>query len=199
MKIIKKIENNDIFLAQNGCSNSIEKIIEKYQYYIIKISQKFFLQDGDKDDLIQEGNIGLLKAIKYYNEKKNIKFITFAILCIKNQIVTAIRRSNAKKYMILNNSIDLNSKTIETNSKYLYIHKELACPEKKLLEKELFSAFNKYLIKNLNKFEKKVFPFLNKKIKYSEIAEILNVSSKKIDNTVQGIRKKIKKFNNSLH
>lgn len=76
------IEKEDIILAQNGDEESIEKIIREYQGAIYKNNLSFFLKGGDSDDLMQEGFIGLIKAIKSYDENRNACFSTFANLCI---------------------------------------------------------------------------------------------------------------------
>lgn len=130
--------------------------------------------------------MGLIKAIKSYDENKSTNFNTFANLCVKRQIITAVKTSNSLKYQNLNNYLPKNLilNYEDTNISYFYN------PEKLILAKEFTSLLKEYLEKNLSNFEKQVFYYLKKDYKYTEIAKILLKSPKKIDNTIQRIKKK---------
>lgn len=97
---------DEIRLAKVGDNEAIEKILMNYKDYISKSSKLFYLNGGDRDDLKQEGYIGLLKAIKYFDKKKCDNFDVFAHLCIKRQIFTAIRKSNNIGNQGLNSAIE---------------------------------------------------------------------------------------------
>lgn len=180
--------NNYVYLAQNGDEEALEKIITDYQGLIYKISSSFFLKGGDFNDLSQEGYIGFLKAIRTFKDDKGASFSTFATLCIRRQIITAIKTANSDKYKILN----LNNE-IEDNTDFK-MNSVLKTPEDILLGKELANLLKIYLAENLSLFEKKVFFYLCKQNTYIEIANILDESPKKIDNTIQRIKKKIKQY-----
>lgn len=180
------IQSNDIYLAQRGYIEYIDKIIKYYYPLIYFYNKNFFLQGGNKDDLIQEGIIGLLRAIKSYDSTKNIKFNSFASLCIQRSIISAIKRYNSLKNIPLNNTVY--KKQEDNDNLFLTI----VTPEENLLEKE-FSKILKYtLIKNLSKFEQIVCSYLITGYTYIEISKLLNTDIKKIDNAIQRIRNKLK-------
>ncbi|WP_297487710.1 sigma-70 family RNA polymerase sigma factor [uncultured Cetobacterium sp.] len=186
------IQKEDIILAQQGSEDSIEKIIRMYQKVIYRNNQKFFLKGGDRDDLMQEGIIGLMKAIKSYDENRNACFSTFANLCIRRQIITAVKNYNSDKYKFLNQATQGDSSTIlEETSVYSKPSLTFNSPEDIFLGKELIKYLGAFLKGNLSDLEKIVFSYLCKQYTYIEIAHILNESPKKIDNTIQRVKKKI--------
>lgn len=187
------IEKQDIISAQNGNEESLEKIIKEFQKNMYHNNHSFFLKGGDKDDLIQEGLIGLIKAIKSFDESKNTCFSTFANLCIKRQMITAIKNHNSDKFKNLNQAIleENGGMDIEENTQYRSPSLNFYSPEDIYLGKELILSLRKYLSENLSSFEKEVFKYLIKEYSYLEIAEILNEKPKKIDNAIQRIKKKI--------
>lgn len=177
-----------INLAQNGDCEALEKITEDYKGLVYKTAHLFFLKGGDYYDLSQEGFIGLIKAIKTFNENKNTSFSTFANICIRGQIITAIKKSNSDKYKALN----LNNESDEEID--LIIKNNYYSPENILLGKELIELLKIYLNNNLSFLERQVFLYLCKEYTYIEIAILLNEPPKKIDNTIQRIKKKIKHY-----
>ncbi|MEG0069396.1 sigma-70 family RNA polymerase sigma factor [Cetobacterium sp.] len=186
------IEKEDIILAQNGNEESIEKIIREYQGTIYRNNRSFFLKGGDSDDLMQEGFIGLIKAIKSYDETRNACFSTFANLCIRRQMITAVKNYNSDKYKNLNlamqgDGYSNHEESVRYNSPSLGFYS----PEDIFLGKELVNLLTDFLSENLSELEKKVFKYLCQEYSYIEIAELLNEPPKKIDNTIQRIKKKI--------
>lgn len=184
----------DILLAKSGNEEAIERIFSNYKSYIVRNSQNFYLKDGERDDLEQEGYIGLLKAIKYYDENRHIDFDIFVYLCVKRQMFTAIRNSNTLKSKSLTNAILMNKQVIfedlNSNKKSF----EFYSPEDIVLGKELILSLKKYLIQKLTCFEKDVFYYMIKGYTYTQIANKLLEKPKKIDNTIQRIKRKINKF-----
>ncbi|MGL5089000.1 MAG: sigma-70 family RNA polymerase sigma factor [Cetobacterium sp.] len=186
------IEKQDIILAQSGDEDSIEKIIKEYERAIYKNNHSFFLKGGDSDDLMQEGLIGLIKAIKSYDDSRNACFSTFANLCIRRQIITAVKNHNSDKYKNLNQAMQGEGfSTHEENIHYSYPSLGFYSPEDIFLGKELIKLLTVFLDENLSNLEKKVFTFLCKEYSYVEIASFLDESPKKIDNTIQRVKKKI--------
>ena len=190
---------NDILMAKSGSEKATEKIILNFKNYILKKSQCYYIRGGDIEDLQQEGYIGLLKAIRYYDETKYTDFNGFAYLCIKRQMLTAIRDSNTVKNQGLNEAIDGKDEIIEN---VLCKHDrsiELYSPEEIILGKEMLYSLNKFLELKLTEMEKKVIKYLFKEYTYSEIAFKLSIEPKKIDNCIQRVKKKIciflKKYN----
>ncbi|MGL4977082.1 MAG: sigma-70 family RNA polymerase sigma factor [Cetobacterium sp.] len=186
------IEKKDIFLAQNGDEESIEKIIKEYQGAIYKNNRSFFLKGGDSDDLMQEGFIGLIKAIKSYDDNRNACFSTFANLCIRRQMITAVKNHNSDKYKNLNQAMQGEGySTHEESVHYSFPSLGFYSPEDIFLGKELVNLLTSFLEENLSSLERKVFSYLCKEYSYIEIATFLDESPKKIDNTIQRVKKKI--------
>lgn len=138
--------------------------------------------------------IGLLKAINAYDENKNASFTTFAILCIKRQIITAIKSSNSGKNKILN--MAMYSPETEDNSNIAYETKSFNFynPEEIYLSKERFRLLNQYLKNNLSKMENEIFEYMLSEMTYTEIAKKTGRDPKSVDNSIQRIKKKLNGF-----
>lgn len=186
--------NSEILRAKNGDEEAIEQIFLKFKKSIVGISRNFYLKDGDSDDLQQEGYIGLMKAIKYYDEKKQNNFDKFAYLCIRRQIITAIKMSNSNKNQSLNLAVLEGDEKCEEGLCNFEKSIDFYSPEEIILTKELLKELRKFLKINLTDMEKSVFVYLFENITYSEIAKRLVKEPKKIDNCIQRIRKKIFTF-----
>ena len=145
-------------------------------------------------DVLQEAMIGLLKAINAYDETKNASFTTFAILCIKRQIITAIKSSNSGKNKILN--MAMYSPETEDNSNIAYETKSFNFynPEEIYLSKERFRLLNQYLKNNLSKMENEIFEYMLSEMTYTEIAKKTGRDPKSVDNSIQRIKKKLNGF-----
>lgn len=192
------MEDMNILLkkAQAGDSEAVNKILKEYTKLLDFNAQKYYLLGGEQEDLVQEGVLGLLKAIKYYDETKS-SFSSFANLCIRREMITAIKRANSQKNMILNEAVKNNKKIekleYEEESYELDNYESLeATPEEAVLLKEKIEEFKKFSVNNFSKFEKEVLNYLLRGYSYREIAQILTKDLKSIDNTIQRIRKKWK-------
>ncbi|MCJ8343732.1 MAG: sigma-70 family RNA polymerase sigma factor [Cetobacterium sp.] len=187
------ITNTLIKEAQNGNEEALNEIFEECKSLITLKNRKYFIIGGDKDDLFQEGMIGLIKAIRAYDETKS-SFKTFALLCIKRQILTAINTDNAGKNRFLNQSI--NDFYITEEDDFSYDNRSLSFynPEELFLAKEKLNLLENYLEGLLSKMEMAVFRKMEQGYSYVEIAEILGITSKASDNCIQRIKKKINKF-----
>ena len=190
------MEDMNILLkkAQAGDSEAVNKILKEYTKLLDFNAQKYYLLGGEQEDLVQEGVLGLLKAIKYYDETKS-SFSSFANLCIRREMITAIKRANSQKNMILNEAVKNNKKIekleYEEESYELDNYESLeATPEEAVLLKEKIEEFKKFSVDNFSKFEKEVLNYLLRGYSYREIAQILTRDLKSIDNTIQRIRKK---------
>lgn len=181
--------------AQSGDSEAINLILKEYSKILSFNAQKYYLAGAEKEDLQQEGILGLLKAIKFYDETKS-SFSSFAFLCIRREMISAIKKANTKKNMILNEALKTNA--ILEDSAYFdddehninnYISPENN-PEEAYLLKEEIDEFKKFSKDNFSRFEKEVLTYLIRGYSYREIAKILSKNLKSIDNTIQRIRKK---------
>ena len=187
------ITNSLIQQAQNGNEDAINEIFEECKSLITFKNRKFFIVGGDKEDLFQEGMIGLLKAIRAYDESKS-SFKTFASLCIQRQILTAINADNAGKNKFLNQSVNDFFLTEEDDFSYENRSVTLYNPEELYLAKEKLELLENYLGEILSEMEIAVFKRMEQGYGYVEISEMLGISAKALDNCIQRIKKKINKF-----
>ncbi|MHB8131702.1 MAG: RNA polymerase sporulation sigma factor SigH [Mobilitalea sp.] len=184
---------------QNGDQPAIDYLLEKYKYLVRSKAKALFLIGGDKDDLIQEGMIGLYKAIRDYRSNKDNSFFNFADLCISRQIYSAIKASNRKKNIPLNTYISLytpaygdNSDTEEKEALVDIIHqKYVSNPEELVIDKENTSMIEYELVRRLSDLEKQVLGLYMQDLKYIRIAEVLGKEPKTIDNALTRIKTKL--------
>lgn len=180
--------------AQNGDENAIEKLLSSYKPLVNKIARSYFLTGGDIEDLVQEGMIGLYKAIKTFKKGKPASFMTYAGTCIKNQIQTAVRIASSEKNMVLstalpierNDSFDDEEEEIE-----IVLPSPLPKPDEKVENKENFETITKQIVKSLSQLELKILISYLKGYNYSEIAQQNNISKKSVDNALSRIKTKL--------
>jgi len=182
-------------MAQEGSVTAEEFLINKYKELAKIKSSVYFIVGGDKEDVIQEGMIGIFKAIREFREEKTTSFKTFAEVCINRQIISAIRKANLRKHQILNESVSLSqeqdSKDGQKPLQERLRSKDNDDPETLMLMKEIMA----FLIEDSNELfsplEQKVLAEMLQGKKYKEIAMTLHRSSKTVDNAMQRIKKKI--------
>lgn len=172
---------------QNGDEEAFNTLMKRYKALVISKAREFYLIGGETDDLIQEGTIGLLEAVNSYNKEKNVKFITFATLCIKRRLIKAVEFDNTKKNKPLNSSISYERKLIEGSIDE--INYDLN-PEKIYIEKITTQGFINELKKTLSVMENQVLKYFLDGDNYKEIAKKLNKTEKSIDNCINRILKK---------
>lgn len=163
----------------------VEKLLESYKPLVISIARRYYLAGAELDDLIQEGMIGLYKGIITYDSSKNDSFTNYASLCIKRQIISAIKKSNSLKYSFFQDLISEDD---------FYINEIPSIdenPESRIIIKEDFSNLKQEILAKLTDFEKKVLrEYLNGK-SYDEIALKLGLNKKSVDNALSRIRNKL--------
>lgn len=191
------LDNNYILEIKNGNVDALNKIMEKYKSYVYLKAKPFFIVGAEKEDIIQEGMIGLFKAIKGYDLDKDVSFKSFADLCIKRQIITAIKTSNRQKHIPLNSYISL-SKTPsnEDDDREIIelIDKDpIPDPLETITIKETYKKIEMKLTEILSDFEQKVFTEYIAGESYANIAKKLDSHQKAIDNAIQRIKKKFEK------
>lgn len=175
-------------------SDALQKIIERYTPIINNKANKYFAIGFDKNDIIQEGMIGLLSAVKNYDNESNTSFKTFANLCIDRKLITLLKSANRQKQMPLNNAISLNKKIngdIEENDNELMeIIDNGYNPVDDFINKEYYKRITYNLYNKLSKHEKDVLnEYLTGK-SYAEIAQKLNCQEKSVDTALTRIRRK---------
>lgn len=196
-EIIKKVKlNNDKF--------ALNYLIHKYKDVVNMKISKYYLNGAEKEDIEQEGLIGLYKAIKGFNLEKQNSFKTFANLCIERQIITAIKGSNRQKHMPLNSYLSLNTSNYENENGEeegqlieVLDANTIEDPLDTVTKNEYYKMIEKTIDESLSDFEKQVLAKFIDGQSYVQIAESLNSPVKSIDNAIQRIRKKaIKNIDN---
>lgn len=190
-----KLSDEEVIkLIKSGDKNALDYIMHKYKEVVnIKVS-KYFIIGAEKEDIVQEGLIGLYKSIKNFDPEKENSFKTFANLCIERQLITAIKTSNRQKHMPLNSYLSLNMSAYEDEETETVIDvfdsSLTEDPLETLTKKEYYIAIENAIDKSLSDFEKKVLNRFAKGESYVQIANKLNTPVKSVDNAIQRIRKK---------
>ena len=198
MEFEKMSENDIINLAQKRENAAMEYLLEKYKPLVRQKTRKLFLIDGDKDDLIQEGMIGLFKAVRDYQVGKDTAFRTFADLCISRQLYSAIKKSNRLKNQPLNSYVSIYSDEFsdadELAGDRTVISSgsdNIANPEAIMIDRENAIDMQNKMFDKLSKMEREVLKRYLEGMTYQEIAADMEKSPKSIDNALQRIKGKI--------
>ena len=193
-KLIENIKNED--------QNAFNCLVERYNDLVNMKASKFFMAGAEKDDMVQEGMIGLYKAVKSYVPQKQNSFKTFANMCIERQLITAVKNSNRQKHIPLNSSVSLNASAYDDNEDVDRIDilniKTLNDPSDIIANQEYFKDIQEKIKENLSEFELMVLNEYEKGKSYAAIAEKLNAKTKSVDTAIQRIRKKANKIKNNI-
>ena len=193
----KKTDEELVEIIKTGDKLAANYIIDRYKNLVnIKVS-KYYIAGAEKDDIMQEGLIGLFKAIKCYSPEQNSSFKSFANLCIDRQLITAIKTSNRQKHMPLNSYLSLNMNAYDSDDEEnnttvmeIFNNDTIEDPLDTLTKKEYYKRVELAIDKYLSKFEKKVLNRYVQGESYVQIAEKLDAPVKSVDNAIQRIRKK---------
>lgn len=186
-----------ISLVKSDDKYALDFIIEKYKDLVNMKVSKYFIIGAEKEDIIQEGMIGLFKAIQSFNPNKQNSFKTFANMCIERQLITAIKTSNRQKNIPLNSYLSLNTAAYEddedTTVVEVFNSHLTEDPLDTITKKEYYKRVEEAIDKSLSNFEKQVLARFIKGESYVTIAEKLDTQVKSVDNAIQRIRKKASK------
>ena len=197
------ISDEDIIeLIKNNDKEALEYLIAKYHDLVVGKVSKYFIIGAEEEDIIQEGLIGLYKAIMNYKKDSASSFKSFANLCIERQLITAIKTSNRQKHMPLNSYVSLNMPAYDEDNDSNNSSYELGemlntdtseDPLDMITKQEYIKNVEDVIDKTLSSFEKQVLNRYVQGESYTEIANGLNTQVKSIDNAIQRIRKKTNK------
>ena len=191
----ENMTNEEIVSLAEKDRSAEEFLLNKYKNLVKSRAKMYFLAGGDNDDLMQEGMIGLFKAIHDYNSDKQASFYSFAELCVKRQIFTAIKTAARQKHQPLNTYISLNKPVYEDVSERTLVEtlaeRESVDPEKLYIMHEKLKDIEKEIDEKLSDLEKRVLILHLQGMSYQEISEIINKPTKSIDNALQRIKKKL--------
>ena len=193
-KLIENINKDD--------QTALNCLMGRYNDVVNMKANKFFMVGAEKDDIIQEGMIGLYKAIKSFDKQKQNSFKTFANMCIERQLITAVKNSNRQKHIPLNSSISLNSAAYEDNEDMdkmdILDVKVLNDPSDIVADREYFESMESKIKENLSDFELQVLHEYENGMSYADIAKKLNAKVKSVDTAIQRIRKKANKIKENI-
>lgn len=180
---------------KEGDEQALSFLLDKYKDLVNSKVGKYFIIGAEREDIIQEGMIGLYKAIRGFDHCKQNTFKTFANLCIERQLITAIKSSNRQKHMPLNSYLSLNTSAYDNDEDGTELIETFEVdtiedPLETIMKKESFDEIQKTMHKSLSKFEKQVLDRYIQGESYEIIAKRLDTPVKSVDNAIQRIRKK---------
>ena len=194
-KLIENIKNDDHV--------ALDCLMKRYNDIVNMKANKFFMIGAEKEDIIQEGMIGLYKAVKSFDTEKQNSFKTFANMCIERQLITAVKNSNRQKHIPLNSSVSLNAAAYDDNEDVDKIDvldiKTLDDPSEIIAEREYFESMENKIKEALSEFELQVLHEYEKGKSYADIAIKLNAKVKSVDTAIQRIRKKANKIRDKIN
>lgn len=188
-----------IVRLRDGEEKITDYIMEKYKNLVRSKAKSMYILGADRDDLIQEGMIGLFKAIRDYDTGRDASFSTFADLCVSRQMYTAIQAAGRQKHAPLNTYVSLYAGTSEKGEgeEWELIHSLISqvekSPEELLIDKENLELLEKTIERELSSFEKQVLDLYLTGMKYHQIARVLGRDEKSTDNALQRIKGKLRK------
>jgi len=186
-----------VALSQGGDGQALAYLLDKYKNFVRSKARSYFLIGADHEDIVQEGMIGLYKAIRDFKSAKLTSFRAFAELCVKRQIITAIKTATRQKHFPLNSYVSLNKPLYDEESDRTLldvIEGRVTNPEDLYISQEDLSSIQNQIGELLSDLEQQVLSaFLDGK-SYQEIAEMLGRHVKSIDNALQRVKRKLYKF-----
>ena len=188
-----------ILRIRDGEEKITDYIMEKYKNLVRSKAGSMYILGADREDLIQEGMIGLFKAIRDYDIGRDASFATFADLCVARQMYTAVQDAGRKKHAPLNSYVSLyagnGSDKTEEEKKLLdsLVSRDEQNPEELLIDRENVERIEKAIESELSSFERQVLDLYLTGMKYTEIARVLGKDDKSTDNALQRCRSKIRK------
>ena len=185
-KLIENIKKDD--------NIALDCLMKRYNDVVNMKANKFFMIGAEKEDIVQEGMIGLYKAVKSFDVQRQNSFKTFANMCIERQLITAIKTSNRQKHLPLNSYLSLNNSAYDNDEDTelieIFNSRTAEDPLDTITKKEYYESVENAIDKNLSSFEKQVLSRYLQGESYVDIATKLDTPVKSIDNAIQRIRKK---------
>ena len=186
-----------VMLAKKGDQEAYNHLINKYKNFIRSKTKSYFIMGAEKEDVIQEGLVGLYKAIRDYNPERKTSFKAFAELCITRQIITAIKTATRQKHLMLNTAISIDKPIYDDDSDRTLVDviaiSKVCDPEEIYMRMELSKDLKEKIKKTLSPLESQVLTAYLEGLSYQEMAERLGRHVKSIDNALQRIKRKIEK------
>ena len=180
-------------LAKNNDEDATNLLFSRYKNRVNSIARSFFLVGGDIEDIVQEGMIGLYKAIQSYSADKKASFKTFASVCIKHQIQNEVKKASSEKNKVLSAAIPLFEQVDfdDEEKSEVMLMSDLPTPDDKVIADENANELNSQINKNLSHLEKKILSLYLRGYNYNEISQLGQVNKKSIDNALTRIKQKL--------
>ena len=182
-------------LSAEGDKQATEHLLAKYKNLVRARAKDYFLAGADREDLVQEGMIGLFKAIRDFDITKQASFLGFAEVCVKRQLITAVKTATRQKHMPLNSYVSLNQPVYEDETERTLVdmlaERESVDPEEMFLRREKAEAMETEIAQKLSGLEQSVLSLYLSGMNYQEIAVELARPAKSIDNALQRIKRKL--------
>ena len=196
-EIVNKTDEEIVLVAKTGNNIAQDFIINKYEQFVKAKAKSYFLIGADKEDIYQEGMIGLYKAIRDFKDNKESSFRVFAELCITRQIITAIKTATRQKHIPLNTYVSLNKPIYEEDSERTLLDvidgMKITDPEALIIGKEDVADIELQIRSVLSSLEMEVLNYYLDGKSYQEIAADLDREAKSIDNALQRVKRKLEK------
>lgn len=191
-----------VALSQQGNDRALDYLLDKYLAYVKNKSLSYFIAGADRDDIIQEGMIGLFKAVRDFSSDKSVSFKTFADVCVTRQILTAVKNASRQKHAPLNFYVSLNKPIAEGDDDSTLVdildQPVEKSPEDILIEKEKTTEIGIEMKGLLSEFEFLVFSLYMQGKSYVEIGKEIGRPPKSVDNALQRIKKKFEKISSEI-
>ena len=198
MKLEHLTDEEIVDLAQYGNVGALEYLINKYKNFVRAKARTYFLIGADREDIIQEGMIGLYKAIRDYRYDRQASFRAFAELCVTRQIITAIKTATRQKHIPLNSYVSLNKPVFDEESERtlgeVVTTEKDGNPEELFINQENLLDIESTMRKILSPLEQEVVDLYLEGKSYQEIAEQLNRHAKSVDNALQRVKRKLEQY-----
>ncbi len=191
-----------VFIAQQGSDSAFDYLCDKYRVVVRNKSLSYYIAGADRDDIIQEGMIGLFKAVRDFSASRGVSFKTFADVCVTRQILTAVKNASRHKHAPLNFYVSLNKPVSDDSSDDSTLmdvigRNDDANPEQIVLNKEKATVLGEKMNEALSDFELLVLSYYLQGDNYVSIGEKIGKDSKSIDNALQRIKKKLEKISSA--
>ena len=198
----EKMTDEKLLEISKEDKKALNCLLERYNNVVNMKANKFFMIGAEREDMVQEGMIGLYKAVKSFDLNKQNSFKTFANLCIERQLITAVKNSNRQKHIPLNSSVSLNASAYDENDDTTIMEvletNTVDDPSDIIAQKEYYNFIETKIDESLSGFEKKVLDQYKQGKSYATIADTLNTKVKSVDTAIQRIRKKAIKIRDSI-
>ncbi len=185
-------------LAQGGDDRAFDYLLDKYRVLVRKKSSSYYIIGADRDDIIQEGMIGLFKAVRDFDPGREASFKTFADICVSRQMLTAVKNALRQKHAPLNFYVSLNKPIAESDGESeladVFGGNETANPEDIVINREKADCLEVKVNEALSRFELRVLSLYLQGNSYLSIGKAIGKDSKSVDNAIQRIRKKIERI-----